>query len=347
MLARLKLHIDYLLRADPQFPLAMRELNTDGWRFRLRLLNWVEDRRLTLAQSGKGRQATPVTAAAAPQIATSISERGFACRPPAARWIARSLNAGRALLTYRRVSRRLVKFLQERSLPIVGFYGGVKAEEAILKKIAPFESSGAELDLWDVVRFRIVTPDLHGLFAVCAQLLGELDPEVVRRRNYYLRPREGDGDPYRAVHFELRDEEGWFVEVQVMTALREAVGIIDHSLVRKRSTLFIDAQHEQWLKDLSHTANMIDAEWGCEPIGNWHSRWMRMMEGEGGEGHEPECTGAVWNHPDFYSGSGRRPTTRESGFRESLGWVQPGDPIPHRSCVAGSSRSSSGKLWAS
>jgi hypothetical protein len=85
---------------------------------------------------------------------------------------------------------------------------------------------------------------------------------VVRRRNYYLRPHEGSGDPYRAVHFELQDEENWLVEVQVMTALREAVGLIDHSLVHKRSTAFLEARHERWLKDLSYAANILDAEWG-------------------------------------------------------------------------------------
>jgi hypothetical protein len=261
MFARLKLHIDYLLLADPQFPKAIRKLNAEGWRLRLRLLNWIEGRRLTLAQDGQERQTAQVTTAlGTPNPVAIIRERDFPCQPPAARWIASSLNADRALVTCRRVSGRLVKFLQRCSVPGIGFYGGLKTQEAIVEKIASFKSNGAELDLWDVVRFRIVTPDLHGLFTVCSQLLGEFDSEVVRRRNYYLRPRERFDDPYRAVHFELREEADRFVEIQVMTSLREAVGMVDHSLVRKRSTAFIDAQHKRWLMDLSHAANMMDAE---------------------------------------------------------------------------------------
>jgi Region found in RelA / SpoT proteins len=332
MLARLKLHLDYLFWADPHFRLAVRDLNSDAWRRCLRLLCKAEVRRLTLADSGKELQAPPVTAGLAMrQIVEDLSEQGFPDPPAAAGWIASSLNAEGALRSYRRVSARLAKFLYRCSLPALGFYGGVKAEQAILKKIAPFKSNGVELDLWDVVRFRIVTPDLHGLFAVCSQLLGEFDPEVVRCRNYYLRPR--DDDEYRAVHFELRDEEDGFVEVQVMTALREAVGMVDHSLVRQRAMPFIDGQHQQWLKDLSRAANTIDSESKC---------------GVGGEGYEPEFIGAAWNRPDFHGGSsGSCPATREPAFQESLDWVQPGDPIPHRSRVAVGGRNPSGRLRAS
>jgi hypothetical protein len=274
MLPRLKLHLDYLFRVDPHFRLALRDLTSDAWRRRLYLLSRAEARRVTLAHSGKGLPGFSM-----PQLAASISERSFPAPPAASDWISSSLNAESVRMSYRRASARLARFLSGCPLRDLRFYGGIKAERAILQKIAPFESSGGELDLWDVVRFRIVTPDLRGLFAVCSQLLGEFDPEVVRCRNYYLRPR--DDDEYRAVHFELRDEEGWFVEVQVMTALREAVGMVDHSLVRRRSMPFIDGRHEQWLKDLSRAANMIEsseAECGVE-----------------GEGYEPESTGAVWS----------------------------------------------------
>jgi ppGpp synthetase/RelA/SpoT-type nucleotidyltranferase len=315
MFARLKQHIGYLLRVDPRFPLAMRELTGNGWRRRLRLLDWAEGRRLTLAQSGKASQPAHVTAWMATQpIAASISERDFVCQPPAARWIAWSLNAERALRSYQRVSERLEKFLSGRRLPVVGVYGGVKGEQAILKKIASYKANGADLDLWDVARFRIVTPDLQALFSVGSHLLDEFEAAVVRRRNYYLRPREGPNDPYRAVHFELQDEEGWFVEVQIMTALRDAVGMVDHSLVRKRSTAFIDAQHEQWLKDLSHAANLLDADWNCGGLAH------------GEERDEPEYTGDARNDPDIHSGSGGCPT-REPASQESIAWVQPGDSV--------------------
>lgn len=336
MFARLKLHIDYLLRTDPEFPRAIRRLNAEGWRLRLRLLNWVEGRRLTLALDGQERQTAQLTAVlGTPHLVAILRERDFPCQPPAARWIASSLNADCALLTYRRVSGRLVKFLHRCSVPGIGFYGGLKAREAIVEKIAPFESNGAELDLWDVVRFRIVTPNLQGLFTVCSQLLAEFDAEVVRCRNYYLHPREGNDDPYRAVHFELRDEEDGFVEIQVMTALREAVGIVDHSLVRKRSTAFIDVQHKRWLMDLSHAANMIDAEWGCGVIGssedgrpNIRGSATMTIERKGAQGREPENTGVAWNYPDFHGGSGNGSTIHPSQFRKPPGGVQPGGPVP-------------------
>jgi hypothetical protein len=86
---------------------------------------------------------------------------------------------------------------------------------------------------------------------------------VVRCRNYYVQPRGAWGDPYRAVHFEIMVGgacEPAFIELQVLTHTRESVGLMDHSLVHKRTVSYWGAQHEEWLRGISYAANILDAE---------------------------------------------------------------------------------------
>jgi len=54
------------------------------------------------------------------------------------------------------------------------------------------------------------------------------------------------------------EEAREFVEVQVLTMARDAIGMLDHTIMHctvEPST----ARHEAWLRDISHAANIIDA----------------------------------------------------------------------------------------
>jgi hypothetical protein len=218
------------------------------------VLRGVVDRRGSLREAhAKARESTV-------RRLSGVLDREFPNQPPAGEWVRRSLDARETVWAYRRCLRRLRGFLQVSGVRPVALYGGIKPREGRLGKIAAFEAGEAELDLWDVVRFRIVTEGIRQLAAVCERFVSVSAGDVGRCRNYYLRPRHGESDPYRAVHFELRDSEGWWTEVQVVTAMRDAVGWVDHALVCKKGVAFANRAHAEWLYDLSLAGNVWDAE---------------------------------------------------------------------------------------
>ncbi len=95
------------------------------------------------------------------------------------------------------------------------------------------------------------------------------EPNVLRCRNYYVRPRQGWNDPYRGIHFILKidgDSRPNCVEVQVLTVGRDPIGLVDHEFVHGKSSRYCDGRHERWLRHLSWTANLVDAE--CISLGS-------------------------------------------------------------------------------
>ncbi len=148
-------------------------------------------------------------------------------------------------------------FLNRCPVPVKRFYGGIKAERSIAAKIALYHKGGP-LDLDDLVRFRFVLEGLNDMSVLCRCFAENFD--IRRCRNYYGQPRLGADDPYRAIHFGIFTLEGILIEVQVQTALREAVGLADHSLVLKKSVDYISRQHCEWLRNISFVANVVDCE---------------------------------------------------------------------------------------
>jgi hypothetical protein len=62
---------------------------------------------------------------------------------------------------------------------------------------------------------------------------------ILRARNYFVRPRrKPENSLYAAIHFELQDEYGTFMEIQFMTVRRNAICLIDHSLTPKSLVAF-------------------------------------------------------------------------------------------------------------
>ena len=59
---------------------------------------------------------------------------------------------------------------------------------------------------------------------------------------------------------EVRDREGWLIEVPVVTAMRDAMGWIDHSIVHQGEVAFENRAHAEWLYEVSLAANVWDAE---------------------------------------------------------------------------------------
>lgn len=142
-------------------------------------------------------------------------------------------------------------------VPVMRFYGGIKQEQSIESKIHAYRV-GDPLELDDVIRFRFVLGSLEEMLTFYRFFAGICDVE--RCRNYYLRPRRGPANPYRALHLRIAGFESGPVEVQILTVLRDAVGIVDHLLALKRSVNDISMQHSQWLSVISLVANIVDCE---------------------------------------------------------------------------------------
>jgi hypothetical protein len=145
----------------------------------------------------------------------------------------------------------------------VFIYGGLKPAASIERKIQEYRTGQGELDLWDLVRFRPVVPNIRAACGLSAAVLESFGNGVVRCRNYYTKPRNGWEDPYGAIHFELRlDDQSDcdFFEVQILTLAREAVGLLDHNMIQERSLGCRRSWYRGLLHHLSYAANIQDAE---------------------------------------------------------------------------------------
>lgn len=144
-------------------------------------------------------------------------------------------------------------------------YGNIKPEESLIKRMV--KPKGGDqfrrrlLDTWDIVRFRIVTPNLLLTRHVALRILEEQFDKIVRCRNYYFRPKDDDhSDPYRGIHFELETAPGRIVELQVLTRAREVVSFLDHAPSFKKSLQLPSAKHEAWLFFFARKANLFDLD---------------------------------------------------------------------------------------
>ena len=198
----------------------------------------------------------------AARLLGAIPDFDFVVIPRSEEWIRRT-QLGSALRIYDYWRLRLANFLRQAASPAVYSYGGIKCPEEARSRIAigrgsPFRNT-ADLDLWDVARLRLIVPNLHAMSDLVTWLLQEMRLQIVRCRNYYRWPRNGPLDPYRAIHLEFQTDSEDFLELQVVSVRREAVGLTDHALVHKRRFPFLGLPHKLWLRQLSWSANLLDA----------------------------------------------------------------------------------------
>jgi hypothetical protein len=167
---------------------------------------------------------------------------------------------------YQQAKTLLHTFIESEKLQsTVTLYGGVKPEASIIRRmISPKTDDQFRqrlLDTWDIIRFRIVAPDLMTTRHVAMRVWERFFGEVVRCRNYYFRPKDDDhSDPYRGIHFELELIEERIVELQVLTMVRELVSILDHAPVFKKSVQLPSVDHQAWLFFFARKANLFDSQ---------------------------------------------------------------------------------------
>ncbi len=260
----LQLHLDLLKKEDKHFAAfwdALSQDQRDGYLANWRLLDgFASQHAENLERLHSG--ASEFTR----RWFVRVQEKEFSYSAIRTDWpvIARSPEALSSLLDG--TSERLQDFLGIVHLEqSVAYYGGVKPLDSIDEKLLQSREGDAVqrrlTDLWDLVRFRLVTDDLDDLLSLAIQFWELFLDDVVRCRNYYYRPRNGfSADAYRAIHFELKDRESNLAEIQMMTSNREAVSLLDHWHIFKGSGSFVDAAHEEWIKLMSYSANVVDSE---------------------------------------------------------------------------------------
>jgi hypothetical protein len=145
----------------------------------------------------------------------------------------------------------------------IKFYGGIKSEESLMRRLTRPKNQDqfrkVLLDTWDVVRFRIVVPDICVLRDIALSVWEGYFSRVLRCRNYYYHPKDHNRmDPYRAVHFEIEISEGRIIELQLMTYARELVCFLDHAPNFKRSVSVFNSIQLKWLNNISLKSNIYD-----------------------------------------------------------------------------------------
>jgi len=154
---------------------------------------------------------------------------------------------------------RLERFFLTADVPYVMRWNSIKSSRTIWHKIEAYERDGKELDLWDVLRFRASVASAPAMRRLSERILDYFQADVCRVRNYYVLPRGGDGDSYRAVHFEILAGETSF-ELQVNTVARDLMGLLDHDLMTgTKPVAFLHDAHRDWLEELRMAANIYDA----------------------------------------------------------------------------------------
>jgi len=137
-------------------------------------------------------------------------------------------------------------------------YGGLKDTSAIQTKPDEPREPGDLVDLWDVVRFRIVVPDLKMLIKVSLALWNSFLERVVKCRNYYSRSKMlAAPHPYNAIHFQLPVEDR-MAEVQIMSRHQETIAFLDHAISFKKSIIPMSEEHSTWLERIRLGALLVD-----------------------------------------------------------------------------------------
>lgn len=191
----------------------------------------------------------------------AIEEQDFRIAPEPREWILFARNDHRKAEALKRWDKRLRQFVDRVGSPGLWVDCSLKPHLSMESKIRAYLDGTADLDLWDVVRSRICALGPAELLACIRMFHNEFGARILRARNYFVQPRRTPANSsYLAIHFEVQDEYDTFMEIQFMTARRNAICLIDHSLVRKSMIPFRSWQEELWLQEMSLTANILDAE---------------------------------------------------------------------------------------
>jgi ppGpp synthetase/RelA/SpoT-type nucleotidyltranferase len=250
----LRTHLEYLLKTDPGFIRFWERLTTpEREEFIRRSLDIVEAGGQPEAHSQFDRANALIRG-----LFIVIPELNLIQSRIARDWNLFAMNEQEKQLIYRAAESTFQEYLSKYELSSsVSLYGGLKTIPSILNKSE--ERNPSKLaDLWDVVRFRMVVPNLRNVLVVSLQLCGEYDSSLLKCRNYYTHPKITDSrHSYRAVHFQIPIHDR-MVELQVMTLIQETVSYLDHAIAFKRQVPPLSQSHLDWLEKARLGALILD-----------------------------------------------------------------------------------------
>lgn len=253
-------HLRFVHMHDIEFIEAWGSTNATHRGEYQRLWLSAENTRLRFTQYDALQNADRVATDDSRSIVGSITELEFQRQPKIDEWIAAATDGHRTQKSLQLWREQLEPFVHSHRLHCTYFYGGLKPAPSLNEKLNAYMHRGARPDLWDNIRFRIVVKNLYELAHVANSFKEQFNSSLIRCRNYYEHSRCEQNDPYRGIHFELESGSYEFVEIQMLTSMREAVGLLDHSLKHKRTLQFQSSGHRQWLRDFSAAANILDTE---------------------------------------------------------------------------------------
>ena len=260
MKCNLAFHIDFMAAQDAQFASDWHGMGPSGRSNFLLTLRKVEQTRTRHGSSDELRRSHARRAGSASAALSTVTNMEFQREPDPDEWIQSARDQAGADRACRTWHRRLSAFARREGPKCQRLYGGTKPLESLNRKIHEYSEGMTSLDLWDSVRFRIVAGSLKDLAALAQGFDTGFASDIIRRRNYYVTPRSGDLDPYRAIHFELAAEGNDYVEVQLLTAVRDAVGHLDHGIRLEKGLDFVCEEHQVWMTQFLLAANILDAE---------------------------------------------------------------------------------------
>ncbi|HYI41602.1 MAG TPA: hypothetical protein VE053_14930 [Allosphingosinicella sp.] len=160
----------------------------------------------------------------------------------------------------------LSKFTATLHRPSV-LYGSVKELESLQDSaVRQYKTRGTgakhlNTDYRDLVRFRLVCDSMHALLITCTQFWEFFFDNVISCKNYYFAPvANSKVRPYRGIHYLIIDRTGFPSEIQIISAVREAVGVLDHKLLYKSDTHGVPDDYVEYVTKSSMCSNLLDFE---------------------------------------------------------------------------------------
>ena len=255
--AEYQAHLD-LLAAQTDFLSQWDRLGTTNQRIYRAVLCSIEALRRELKQAGGMTECHKAAKLKLKACLEAIPEKPFPKSMQVDVWLRYSQDPEAVATAFLQAWERLERFFLTADVPYVMRWNSIKSSKTIWQKIEAYEREGKDLDLWDMVRFRTSVASAPALRRLSEQILASFRDDVCRVRNYYVLPRGGDDDSYRAVHFELVVGETSF-ELQVHTVARDLIGLLDHDLTGTKRVAFLHDAHREWLEELRMAANIYDA----------------------------------------------------------------------------------------
>jgi hypothetical protein len=256
-------HLNLLYSADPNVRSSWVRAHRRRQARYLRRLARAESCRLKLASNSECERVHAAASAVLAAQSSGPPDLAFPEAPPPQTWLRLASDSDRLHDLCSTAVGKLWPVISAANQGEPCFcYGGVKPKASVDRRVREFAAGVCELDLWDFSRCRVVVEDVCAVFRTSEAILAAWQSGVVRYRDYYRSPRGGGQDPFRAVHMELRmgnPEAGEFVEVQVLTITRDAIGMLDHTIKRDRAVERCTVRHEEWLHGLSLAGNILDA----------------------------------------------------------------------------------------